>query len=99
MCQSLTFTTLAENCALAGNQSVDCRATTRFTIGLYSAKVWNRGFNWPVFGVRIHKKSPNGRLNDDGGILSLNVEVQKGHHIRMLIDSGSIWEFFYISSH
>ena len=28
-----------DNCALAVNQSVDCRATTLFTIGLNSAKV------------------------------------------------------------
>ena len=40
--------TLGENCALAANQSVDCRATTPFTIGLNSAKAGNRGFNWPV---------------------------------------------------
>ena len=50
--------TLGENCALAANQSVDCRATTLFTIGLNSAKVWNKGFNWPEFGVWMHKKSP-----------------------------------------
>ena len=50
---------LGENCALTANQSVDFRATTLFNIGLNSAKVWNRGFNWPVFGVRMHKKSPN----------------------------------------
>ena len=50
---------LGENCALAPNQSVDCRATILFTISLNSAKVWNRGFNWPVFGVGMHKKSPN----------------------------------------
>ena len=31
-----------------------------FTISLNSAKVWTRGFNWPVFGVGMHKKSPNG---------------------------------------
>ena len=30
---------LGENCALAVNQSVDCRTTTVFTIGLNSAKV------------------------------------------------------------
>ena len=40
-------------------QSVDCHATVLFTISLSSAKVWNRGFNWPVFGVGMHKKSPN----------------------------------------
>ena len=51
--------TLGENCALAANQSVDCRATILFTICLNSAKVWNREFNWPVFGVEMHKKSPN----------------------------------------
>ena len=55
---SYTATTLGEACALVANQSVDCRATTLFTIGLNSAKVWNRGFNWPVFGVRMHKKAP-----------------------------------------
>ena len=32
-------TVLGENCALAANQSVDCRVTTLFTIGLNSAKV------------------------------------------------------------
>ena len=47
---------LGENCALAANQSVDCHVTTLFTIGLNSAKVWNRAFNWPVFGVPMHKK-------------------------------------------
>ena len=31
--------TLGENCALAANQSVDCRATILFTISLNSAKV------------------------------------------------------------
>ena len=51
--------TLGDNCALAANQSVDYRATILFTISLDSAKMWNRGFNWPVFGVRMHKKSPN----------------------------------------
>ena len=30
---------LGENCALAANQSVDCRLTTLFTIGLNTAKV------------------------------------------------------------
>ena len=50
---------LGENCALATDQSVDCRATILFTISLISAKVWNRGFNLSVFGVGIHKKSPN----------------------------------------
>ena len=55
---------LGENCALAANKSVDCRATTLFTIGLNSAKVWNRGFNWPVFSVLMHKKSPNVCLNN-----------------------------------
>ena len=55
-----------ENCALAAFQSVNCSATTLFTVGLNSAKVWNRGFNWPVFSVnwpvfsvRMHKKSSN----------------------------------------
>ena len=52
--------TLGENCALAANQSVDCPATTLFTISLNSAKAWNRGFNWTVFSVGMHKKSPNG---------------------------------------
>ena len=55
----LNYLDSSENRALAANQSDDCRATTLFTIGLNSAKVWNRGFNWPVFGVRMHKKSPN----------------------------------------
>ena len=31
--------TLEENCALAANQSVDCRATILFTIHLNSSKV------------------------------------------------------------
>ena len=22
-------------------------------------RMWNKGFNWPVFGVRMHKKAPN----------------------------------------
>ena len=35
---------------MAANQSVDCHATTLFTIDLNSAKVRNRGFNRPVFG-------------------------------------------------
>ena len=30
---------LGENCALAANQSVDCRATILFTISLNSSKV------------------------------------------------------------
>ena len=42
---------------------MDCHATTLFTVSLYSAKVWNRGFNWPVFSVRMHKKSPNACIN------------------------------------
>ena len=50
---------LGENCALAANQSVDCRATILFTISQNSAKVWNRGYNWPVFGDEMDKKSPN----------------------------------------
>ena len=50
---------LEENCALTANQSVDCRATILFTISLNSAKLWNREFNWPVFSVGMHKKSPN----------------------------------------
>ena len=25
----------------------------------FAANQSNRGFNWPVFGVRMHKKSPN----------------------------------------
>ena len=50
---------LGENCALAANQSVDCHTTIVFTISLNSAGVWNRGFNWPVFSVGMHKKSPN----------------------------------------
>ena len=45
----LYFETLGENCALASNQSLDCRATTLFTIDLNSANVWNTGFNWLVF--------------------------------------------------
>ena len=58
--RSMTFhVPLGENCTLAANQSVDCRATILFTISLNSAKVWNRGFNWPVFGVGMRKKSPN----------------------------------------
>ena len=44
---------------MAANQSVDSRAAILFTISLNSAKVWNRGFNWPVFGVGMHEKSPN----------------------------------------
>ena len=48
-----------ENYVLTANQSVDCHATTLFTISLNSAEVWNRGFNWPVFGVEMHKQSPN----------------------------------------
>ena len=51
--------TLGENCALATDQSVDWHATILFTVSINSAKVWNRGFNWPVFGVGMHKKSPN----------------------------------------
>ena len=54
------FVALGENCVLATNQSVDCCATILFTIILNSAKVWNRGCNWPVFGVGMHMKSPNG---------------------------------------
>ena len=50
---------LGENYALAANQWEVCRATILFTISLNSAKVWNRGFNWPVFGVVMPKKSPN----------------------------------------
>ena len=38
--------TLGENWELGTNQSVVCRATTLFT---KSAKMWNRGFNWPVY--------------------------------------------------
>ena len=49
----ITSIPLGENCALAANQSIS------------SAKVWNRGFNWPVFGVGMHKKSPN-VLNSNG---------------------------------
>ena len=52
---------LGENCALATNQSADCHTTTLFTISLNYAKVWNRGFNWSVFSVGMHKKSPNGK--------------------------------------
>ena len=52
-------TTSGENCALVANQSVDCSATTLFTVSLNSAKVWNRGFNWPVFCVRMHRKALN----------------------------------------
>ena len=44
------FSPLGENCALATIQSVDCHATTIFTIGLNFAKVRNRGFHLPVFG-------------------------------------------------
>ena len=54
-----TILPFGENCALAVNQSVDCRATILFTISLDSAKVWNGGFSWPVFGVATHKKSRN----------------------------------------
>ena len=50
---------LGENCALVANQSVHCNATILFTISLNFAKVWNRGINWPVYGVRMHKKSSN----------------------------------------
>ena len=35
----LNLTALGENCALAANQSVDCHATTPFTIDLNSEKV------------------------------------------------------------
>ena len=59
--QAMSFS-LAENCALADNQLVDCRATTLFTIGLNSAKVWNKAFNWPRFDVGMYKKSPNVHL-------------------------------------
>ena len=41
-------------CVLRENSS-----TTLFAVGLNSAKVWNRGFNLLVFGVRVHNKSPN----------------------------------------
>ena len=34
-----TVASLGENCALAANQSVDCRAAILFTISLDSAKV------------------------------------------------------------
>ena len=53
------FYSLGENCALAAKRSVDCHATILFTISLNSAKLWNSQFNWPVFGVGMHKKSPN----------------------------------------
>ena len=39
MLAQLVNITLGENCALTANQSVDYRATTLFTIVLYSAKV------------------------------------------------------------
>ena len=53
---------LGENCALAANQSVDCRTIILLTNSLdFFAKVWNTGFNWHVFGVGIHKKSNDGR--------------------------------------
>ena len=55
----ILFTTLGENRALAANQSVDCHATILFTISLNSTKVENRRFNWPVFSVGMHKKSPD----------------------------------------
>ena len=58
-----TVSALGENCALAANQSVNCHATILFTISLNSAKVWNMGFNWLVFGVGMHKKSPTGWIN------------------------------------
>ena len=62
-CQELSLRrvslSLGENCALAASQSVDCRDTILFIISLISAKVWNKGFNWPVFGVGMHKKYPN----------------------------------------
>ena len=35
----LKLKSLGENCVLAANQSLDCRATTLFTICLNSAKV------------------------------------------------------------
>ena len=38
---------------------MDYHATILFTISLNSPKVWNRGFHWPVFGVGMHRKSPN----------------------------------------
>ena len=59
---------LGENCALAANQSVDCRTTILFTISLNSVKVRNRGFNWPVFSVGMHKKSPNDKCEVENSI-------------------------------
>ena len=72
---------LGENCALAANQSVDCCATIIFTISLKSAKVWNRGFNSPVFDVGMHKKCANdpvmvsvgGHKQDKDTVLLLSV--------------------------
>ena len=55
----LFFISFGENCLLAANQLVDCHGTTILAIGLYSTKVWYMWFNWPEFGVRMHKKSPN----------------------------------------
>ena len=64
--QCYVMVSLGEDCALAANQSVDCRITILYTISLNSAKVTNRRFNWPVFGVGMHKKSPNVIRGEEG---------------------------------
>ena len=59
ICQIIWQNRLSWKTQLATIQSVDCHATILFTISINSAKVWNRGFNWPLLGVWMHKKSPN----------------------------------------
>ena len=48
-------------------------------LSLNSAKVWNRGFNWPVFGVGMNKKSPSEIWIDPLSIdqLCLNITENK----------------------
>ena len=80
---------LGEKCALATNQSVDCRTTILFTISLNSAKVWNWGFNWPVFSVGMHNKSPN-------ELLYVHSTRKLGAHSQLTLQSHPIFRKRYI---